>query len=271
MAGWARAARATPPSSGPSRCCARRWRGRGATLRRSRSRSGYFCRSTSAREAARAELHRWFTVVYRNPEGTDASGIHGTPRAGPRAAGGTGRRRRQSSPPQPDLPRYTEQLEALAEVVGLDVSGPSVAPLGASPQGRRGHGIYETGYRMTAVQTDPVKQQVAAHWGRRARAFRRGFRAQHPHRRRSAPPGTASSISCWPGGCRSTRSMPAAAPGFSASSLRRAAIGSPASILRPAMLAEARRKAAERGARDPLRGGRCRAVALRRPTASTLS
>ena len=30
-------------------------------------------------EAARAELHRWFTVVYRNPEGTDASGIHGTP------------------------------------------------------------------------------------------------------------------------------------------------------------------------------------------------
>ena len=30
-------------------------------------------------EAARAELHRWFTVAYRNPEGTDASGIHGTP------------------------------------------------------------------------------------------------------------------------------------------------------------------------------------------------
>ena len=23
-------------------------------------------------EVARAELHRWFTVVYRNPEGTDA-------------------------------------------------------------------------------------------------------------------------------------------------------------------------------------------------------
>jgi len=30
-------------------------------------------------EVARAELYRWFTVVYRNPEGTDASGIHGTP------------------------------------------------------------------------------------------------------------------------------------------------------------------------------------------------
>ena len=28
---------------------------------------------------ARAELHRWFSVVYRNPDGTDASGIHGTP------------------------------------------------------------------------------------------------------------------------------------------------------------------------------------------------
>jgi probable F420-dependent oxidoreductase len=30
-------------------------------------------------EAARQELERWFTVVYRNPAGTDASGIHGTP------------------------------------------------------------------------------------------------------------------------------------------------------------------------------------------------
>ena len=30
-------------------------------------------------DVARAELHRWFSVVYRNPEGTDASGIHGTP------------------------------------------------------------------------------------------------------------------------------------------------------------------------------------------------
>ncbi len=30
-------------------------------------------------EVARAELNRWFTTVYRNPDGTDASGIHGTP------------------------------------------------------------------------------------------------------------------------------------------------------------------------------------------------
>ncbi len=30
-------------------------------------------------DVARAELHRWFTTVYHNPEGTDASGVHGTP------------------------------------------------------------------------------------------------------------------------------------------------------------------------------------------------
>jgi alkanesulfonate monooxygenase SsuD/methylene tetrahydromethanopterin reductase-like flavin-dependent oxidoreductase (luciferase family) len=30
-------------------------------------------------DVARKELDRWFTTVYRNPAGTDASGIHGTP------------------------------------------------------------------------------------------------------------------------------------------------------------------------------------------------
>jgi len=30
-------------------------------------------------DVARDELNRWFTAVYRNPAGTDASGIHGTP------------------------------------------------------------------------------------------------------------------------------------------------------------------------------------------------
>ena len=30
-------------------------------------------------DVARAELHRWFTTVYHNPDGTDASGVHGTP------------------------------------------------------------------------------------------------------------------------------------------------------------------------------------------------
>ncbi|HME61435.1 MAG TPA: LLM class flavin-dependent oxidoreductase, partial [Candidatus Binatia bacterium] len=30
-------------------------------------------------DVTRAELHRWFSTVYHNPEGTDSSGIHGTP------------------------------------------------------------------------------------------------------------------------------------------------------------------------------------------------
>jgi probable F420-dependent oxidoreductase len=30
-------------------------------------------------DVARAEVHRWFTTVYHNPAGTDASGVHGTP------------------------------------------------------------------------------------------------------------------------------------------------------------------------------------------------
>jgi probable F420-dependent oxidoreductase len=30
-------------------------------------------------DVARAELHRWFTTVYRNPDGTDTAGVHGTP------------------------------------------------------------------------------------------------------------------------------------------------------------------------------------------------
>ena len=30
-------------------------------------------------DVARAEVHRWYSEVYHNPDGTDASGIHGTP------------------------------------------------------------------------------------------------------------------------------------------------------------------------------------------------
>jgi alkanesulfonate monooxygenase SsuD/methylene tetrahydromethanopterin reductase-like flavin-dependent oxidoreductase (luciferase family) len=30
-------------------------------------------------EVARADVHRWFTTVYKNPAGTDACGVHGTP------------------------------------------------------------------------------------------------------------------------------------------------------------------------------------------------
>jgi probable F420-dependent oxidoreductase len=69
-------------------------------------------------EVARAELHRWFTEVYHNPEGTDASGIHGTPeqvRARLEELVAMGANHLLLNP----VSRYAEQLEALAAVVGL--------------------------------------------------------------------------------------------------------------------------------------------------------
>jgi alkanesulfonate monooxygenase SsuD/methylene tetrahydromethanopterin reductase-like flavin-dependent oxidoreductase (luciferase family) len=69
-------------------------------------------------EVARAELHRWFTVVYRNPEGTDASGIHGTPqqvRDRLEELVAAGADHLLLNP----VARHAEQLEALASVVGF--------------------------------------------------------------------------------------------------------------------------------------------------------
>ena len=69
-------------------------------------------------EVARAELHRWFATVYHNPEGTDASGIHGTPeqvREQLEELVGMGANHLLLNP----VSRYAEQLEALARVVGL--------------------------------------------------------------------------------------------------------------------------------------------------------
>jgi len=69
-------------------------------------------------EIARAELHRWFTVVYRNPEGTNASGIHGTPeqvRERLEELVAAGANHLLLNP----VARHAEQLEALAGVVGL--------------------------------------------------------------------------------------------------------------------------------------------------------
>jgi probable F420-dependent oxidoreductase len=69
-------------------------------------------------EEARAELHRWFTEVYRNPEGTDASGIHGTPghvREQLEELIAAGANHLLLNP----TARYAEHLEALAWVVGL--------------------------------------------------------------------------------------------------------------------------------------------------------
>jgi probable F420-dependent oxidoreductase len=69
-------------------------------------------------EVARAELHRWFTVVYRNPEGTDVSGIHGTPeqvreRLEELIAAGASHLLLNPTA------RYAEHLDALASVVGF--------------------------------------------------------------------------------------------------------------------------------------------------------
>lgn len=69
-------------------------------------------------QTARAELNRWFTEVYRNPEGTDASGIHGTPeqvRERLEEMVGMGANHLLLNP----VSRYAEQLEALAAVAGL--------------------------------------------------------------------------------------------------------------------------------------------------------
>jgi probable F420-dependent oxidoreductase len=69
-------------------------------------------------EVARAELHRWFTEVYHNPAGTDASGIHGTPeqvREKLEAVMAMGANHLLLNP----VSRHVEQVEALAEIVGL--------------------------------------------------------------------------------------------------------------------------------------------------------
>jgi probable F420-dependent oxidoreductase len=69
-------------------------------------------------EVARAHLERWFTEVYRNPAGTDASGVHGTPE--------TVRERLEEFVQMGanhlllnPVNRYAEQLEAAAAVAGL--------------------------------------------------------------------------------------------------------------------------------------------------------
>jgi probable F420-dependent oxidoreductase len=69
-------------------------------------------------DEARAELHRWFTTVYHNPAGTDASGVHGTPeqvRERLEELIGMGATHLLLNP----VGRYVEQVDALAAVVGL--------------------------------------------------------------------------------------------------------------------------------------------------------
>jgi probable F420-dependent oxidoreductase len=69
-------------------------------------------------EIARGELHRWYSEVYHNPAGTDSSGIHGTPeqvRERLEEMVAMGANHLLLNP----VSRHVEQLEALAEVVGL--------------------------------------------------------------------------------------------------------------------------------------------------------
>jgi probable F420-dependent oxidoreductase len=66
-------------------------------------------------DVARAELHRWFTTVYHNPDGTDASGVHGTPgqvKEKLEALVAAGANHLLLNP----VARYTEQLDALAAI-----------------------------------------------------------------------------------------------------------------------------------------------------------
>jgi probable F420-dependent oxidoreductase len=67
---------------------------------------------------ARAELNRWFTEVYHNPAGTDASGIHGTPEQVAERLEelvASGANHLLLNP----VSRHAEQLEAVAELAGL--------------------------------------------------------------------------------------------------------------------------------------------------------
>jgi len=69
-------------------------------------------------EVARSEVHRWFTTVYHNPAETDASGVHGTSeqvREQLEELVAMGATHLLLNP----VTRYTEQVEALAEVAGL--------------------------------------------------------------------------------------------------------------------------------------------------------
>jgi probable F420-dependent oxidoreductase len=67
---------------------------------------------------ARRELERWFTEVYHNPPGTDASGIHGTPEQVRERLEGlvaAGANHLLLNP----ISRHVEQLEAVAELAGF--------------------------------------------------------------------------------------------------------------------------------------------------------
>jgi alkanesulfonate monooxygenase SsuD/methylene tetrahydromethanopterin reductase-like flavin-dependent oxidoreductase (luciferase family) len=66
---------------------------------------------------AKADMHRWYTEVYHNPEGTETSGVHGTPEQVAQKIAdliGAGANHLLLNP----IARHVEQLDALAKVVG---------------------------------------------------------------------------------------------------------------------------------------------------------
>ena len=69
-------------------------------------------------EVAQAEVHHWFSVVYRNPNLTTEGGVYGTPEQVKEQLEelvAMGANHLLLNP----VTRYSEQLTALAEVVGL--------------------------------------------------------------------------------------------------------------------------------------------------------
>ncbi len=69
-------------------------------------------------DVARAEVHRWFSEVYHNPGLTEAGGVFGTPeqvREQLEALVDAGANHLLLNP----ITRFSEQTEALAEIVGL--------------------------------------------------------------------------------------------------------------------------------------------------------
>ena len=69
-------------------------------------------------DVARADLHRWFSGVYHNPEGTDSTGIHGTPEHVQERLAELVRLGANHLLLNP-VCRYAEQLDALAAVAGF--------------------------------------------------------------------------------------------------------------------------------------------------------
>jgi probable F420-dependent oxidoreductase len=69
-------------------------------------------------DVARQELLRWFTVVYHNPPGVDACGIHGTPEQVAEQLEELAAKGANHLLLNPTC-RYEEQTEALAELTGL--------------------------------------------------------------------------------------------------------------------------------------------------------